>query len=169
MNYTNNFCTNGDFAVIALIVAVFSKILLKYIKFKPLKIALPFLLGAGTYLAYFVILQNPPLSNGLASAFACGTLALIYTYAYEYLAGIKKLPKGKTLAEVALINLLIENNVVDVDDAVERIKEAKKASENGNNITEELYVILLEILPETTETALLALAVAIVTILENDE
>jgi hypothetical protein len=169
MNYTEKFfCGNGDFAVIALVVAVVSKIVLKYIKFKPIKIALPFLLGAGVYAVYFAILQNSPTSRSLPSAFACGTLSLIYTYAYEYLSGIKKLPKDENLTEIALINLLKEYNATEVDDAVVRIKQVKEASENSNNITEEIYVILLEILPETTESNLLTLALAIVAILEND-
>ena len=173
MNITNNtFCNNGAFAIIAIVVAFACKFINKRVKTKIIRVLLPFITGAITYLGYYVISIQNPFTDGvilpLTIALSCGGLSVIYTYAYDATFGKNSLRSDASVTQTALKNLLTEMGANDTTTAVERIEGLKSALENGNNITHDVYVILLEVLPETTELEILSLTATIISILNND-
>ena len=173
MNITNNtFCNNGAFAIIAIVVAFVCKLINKRIKTKIVRVLLPFITGALTYLGYYLIAVQNPFTDGvilpLTMTLSCGGLSVIYTYAYDVTIGKKNLRSDGNVVQTALKNLLAEMGANDTTTAVERITGLKTALENGNNITHDVYVILLEVLPETTELEILSLTATIIGILNND-
>lgn len=161
--------------LVALIVALISKIVKKYISIKALKVTFPFVLGIVLYFVYYLIFVGNPFSDKacalgevVVNGVLCGTLSSTYIFAFEYFSGNKKaLPKNPDVTYLAIFAVIKEYSDANAESIAQKIVDTAKASSPDNNIEEVIFAILKDSLTEITDAENKYLATLITEIIKS--